>query len=80
MPEVGAKSQLYGTSMVPASPWAIGVAQAANNSPDLESVGSLNDQSTTKISAEAYVRGGNKYEEQAEEMLDQYDSERENNV
>ena len=82
MPDVGAKSELYGTSMVPASPWAIGVAEASNNSPDLENapVGSLNDQSPTKISAESYVRGGNKYEEQAEDILNNEDEERKNNV
>ena len=82
MPDVGAKSQLYGTSMVPASPWAIGVAQASNNSPDLSDapVGSLNDQSPTKISAEAYVRGSNKYEEQAEDILNNQDEEIKNNV
>lgn len=73
MPDVGAKSELYGTSMVPASPWAVGVAQANNNSPDLSDApeGSLNDQSPTKISAEAYVRGGTKYDEQAEDLLNQ---------
>jgi hypothetical protein len=70
MPDIGSKSQLYGTSLVPASPWALGVGDASNTCPDLEEVGSLNEQSTTKISAESYVRGGNKYEEQAEEMLD----------
>ena len=43
MPDVGAKSQLYGTSMVPASPWAVGVAEASNSGPDLQDVGSLND-------------------------------------
>ena len=79
MPDVGSKSQLYGTSFVPASPWALGVAQASNSSPDFEEVGSLNDQSTTQISAESYVRGGNKYEEEAEEMLDTQESDIKNN-
>jgi len=67
--------------MAPASPWAIGVGQAINNSPDLSNApeGALNDQSPTKISAEAYVRGSTKYEEQAEDLLNQQDDEIKNN-
>ena len=75
LPERGESNKLYGTSLAPESAWAIGVKQRAQIlAPDQIPEG-LNDQSATQISAEAYVRGGNKYEEQAEELLKEEDKD-----
>ena len=79
MPDTGANNKLYGTDMNPVSPWAIGKAQASSSLPldvqTLQDVGSLNGQTLTQLSAESYMRGSDKYNEQADQMINEQEAE-----
>ena len=76
MPDKGPKNQLYGSDLVPASPWA----SNAQKNLVTDSTSPLYDQSQTELSAEAYVRGSTKYMEQAEELLQQEETEQANSA
>ena len=54
-------------------PWAMGADQGAQALDPAKIPAGLGDQSATQLSVEAYVRGGNKYEEQAEALLNSED-------
>ena len=61
-------------------PWAIGSNQGAQAIDPAAIPAGLDDQSATQLSVEAYVRGGNKYEEQAEALLNSEEADQKNNV
>ena len=68
LPEIGSKSQLYGSELVPSHDWNTG------NHTKGESNLEIHDERD----AEAYVRGGNKYEEQAEELMQEEEASLQN--
>ena len=66
MPDTGSQNALYATAMAPASPWALTNGAATPPSTvDVTQLSSetLDGQTPTRLSAESYMRGGNKYEE-----------------